>query len=198
MTVTSLPDWKVDVSRFEIKETPLPGLSVIRRLYVSDARGSLSRFYCHEEFASIGLNRPIAQINHTQTFGAGTVRGMHFQHPPHAEAKLVSCLRGKIFDVAVDLRRGSATFLQWYGEELSADNHRSLLIPEGFAHGFQLLTDDCEMIYLHTAAYCKVAEGALNPADPRLAIGWPLPVANLSERDETQPFLDRNFQGIDL
>ena len=96
------------------------------------------------------------------TASRGTVRGMHFQHPPHAETKFVSCLRGEVFDVAVDLRNGSPTFLHWHAEILSADNHRTLVIPEGFAHGFQTLSDDCEMLYFHTAAYNPEAEGGLN------------------------------------
>lgn len=146
----------------------------------------------------MGVEHPIAQINHTLTSRAGTVRGMHFQYPPSAETKLVSCLRGEIFDVALDLRRGSATFLRWHGAVLSAGNRRSLLIREGFAHGFQALTDDCELIYLHTAAYRQEAEGAVNALDPHLAIAWPLPVTDLSDRDRNHPFIDSRFTGVVL
>jgi len=124
------------------------------------------------------------------------VRGLHFQHPPHAEDKLVSCLRGEVFDVAVDLRQGSATFLQWHAEILSADNARSLLIPQGFAHGFQTLTDDCELLYLHSRAYAAGAEGALNVRDPALAIRWPLAFTDISERDAQHPLLTREFTGF--
>jgi len=116
---------------------------------------------------------------------------------PHAETKVVSCLHGEVFDVAVDLRRNSPTFLQWYGAVLSAANQRSLLIPEGFAHGFQALTDDCELIYLHTAAYQPSAEGAVNANDPRLAIMWPLEISEMSERDRAHSLLAAEFEGFE-
>jgi dTDP-4-dehydrorhamnose 3,5-epimerase len=121
---------------------------------------------------------------------------MHFQHPPHAETKFVSCLRGEVFDVAVDLRQGSPTFLHWHAEILTADNHKTLVIPEGCAHGFQTLTKDCEMLYLHTNAYRADAEGGLNAIDTRLAILWPLPITEQSERDSTHPFVSEDFCGV--
>jgi dTDP-4-dehydrorhamnose 3,5-epimerase len=121
---------------------------------------------------------------------------MHFQPPPHSEMKLVSCVRGEVFDVAVDLRRGSPTFLRWHAERLSADNNRALLIPQGFAHGFQALTDDAELIYCHSAAYDAASEGGLNPRDPRLAIAWPLPITELSARDAQAAMLDAAFTGM--
>ncbi|MDR3392572.1 MAG: dTDP-4-dehydrorhamnose 3,5-epimerase [Sulfuriferula sp.] len=186
------------MSRFDFVQTPLPGLKLVQRKMMEDQRGFLSRFYCAEEFDEAGINKPIAQINHTLTCKKGTVRGLHFQHPPYAETKFVSCLHGEIFDIAVDIRRNSPTFLQWYGEILSASNRKSLLIPEGFAHGFQTLTEDCELIYLHTAAYHPDAEGALNIADPRLSIVWPLPVDDLSERDRSHPFMSQEYQGVVL
>jgi dTDP-4-dehydrorhamnose 3,5-epimerase len=122
---------------------------------------------------------------------------MHFQRPPYAETKFVSCLRGEVFDVAVDLRRGSPTFLFWHGEILSADNHRTMVIPEGFAHGFQTLCDDCEMLYFHSAAYHEAAEGGVNALDPLLAIKWPLEVTTLSDRDLAHPRLVGEFKGLD-
>lgn len=186
------------MSRFDFISTPLTGLMLVQRKVIEDHRGSLSRFYCADEFRETGINKPIAQINHTLTRNKGAVRGLHFQRPPHAETKLVSCLKGEIFDVAVDLRHNSATFLQWHGEILSAENHKSLLIPEGYAHGFQTLVEDCELIYLHTAVYHPEAEGGLNVADPRLNIAWPLPIDDLSERDRTHPFIDPDFPGIVL
>lgn len=186
------------MSRFDFNSTPLLGLLQVQRKVLEDPRGFLSRFYCADDFRSAGLNKPIAQINHTLTRNKGAVRGLHFQYPPHAESKLVSCVRGKVFDVAVDLRRTSATFLHWYGAELSAENKQSLLIPEGFAHGFQTLTDDCELIYLHTEAYHPKSEGALNIADHRLAIKWPLPISEMSERDRNHPLITESYQGIDL
>jgi dTDP-4-dehydrorhamnose 3,5-epimerase len=171
---------------------------LVQRKAIEDERGFLSRFYCAEEFHGAGINKAVDQINHTLTRKKGAVRGLHFQYPPHAEIKMVSCMRGEILDVAVDLRRDSPTFLHWHGEILSAANRKSLLIPEGYAHGFQTLTEDCELIYLHTASYHPEAEGALNVADPRLNIAWPLPVNDISDRDRNHPFISQNFQGIIL
>lgn len=184
------------MTSFDFISTPLAGLLLVQRKLTEDHRGFLSRFYCAEEFDDAGFGKRIAQINHTFTRKKGAMRGLHFQHPPHAETRLVSCLRGEIFDVAVDLRRDSATFLQWHGEILSAGNHKSLLIPEGYAHGFQTLTVDCELIYLHTAGYYPEAEAALNVADPRLNIAWPLPMGDLSDRDRSHPFINPYFNGV--
>lgn len=185
-------------ARFDILDAPLTGLQVIRRKPIGDGRGYLERLYCADELRALVPGRSIAQINHTYTASRGTLRGMHFQYPPHAEIKFVSCLRGEVFDVAVDLRRDSPTFLHWHAERLSADNHNTLVIPEGFAHGFQTLTDDCEMLYFHTAAYHSDAEGGLQARDPRLSIDWPLPVTELSPRDAAHPLLDESFQGVTL
>lgn len=183
-------------TRFNILATPIAGLHVIQRKPIGDSRGHLERLFCAEELQTCIPGKHIVQINHTLTATCGTVRGMHFQHPPHAEIKFVSCLRGEVFDVAVDLRHNSPTFLRWHAERLSADNHQTLVIPEGFAHGFQTLTDDCEMLYFHTAAYQPGAEGGLNAQDPRLAIQWPLPVVGLSPRDTAHPFLSNAFSGV--
>lgn len=184
------------MSRFAITDLPLAGLKLVERQRLGDSRGFLSRLFCAEELAAVGWVKPIAQINHTYTAMQGTVRGMHFQRPPHAEIKMVSCLKGEIWDVVVDIRRDSPTFLCWHGEVLSAANRKSLLIPEGCAHGFQALTKDCELIYLHTAPYHPEAECALNASDPRLEIVWPLPIGDLSYQDRTSPFIDQNFQGV--
>lgn len=186
------------MSRFDFTPTPLSDVQLVQRKAIEDHRGFLSRFYCAEEFRAAGIDKPIAQINQTLTRQKGAVRGLHFQHQPHAEIKLVSCLKGEIFDVAVDLRRDSPTFLHWYGAILSAENRKSLLIPEGFAHGFQALTEDCELIYLHTATYHPDAEDALNVADQKINIAWPLPINDLSERDRNHPFIKSDFQGIVL
>jgi dTDP-4-dehydrorhamnose 3,5-epimerase len=183
-------------ARLEIIDTALAGLKVVQRRPLVDARGYLERLYCAEELASLTGGRPLAQVNHTLTTRRGVVRGMHFQHPPHGELKLVCCLRGAVFDVAVDIRAGSPGLLRSHAEVLSADNHRSLLIPEGFAHGFQALTDDVALLYLHTAAYVAEAEGALNACDPALAIGWPEPITGQSERDRAHPLLTRDFAGV--
>lgn len=186
------------MERFEYLPTPLDGLVCVARRKLEDNRGFLSRLYCADEFRRAGVPMPVAQINQTLTKAAGSLRGMHFQRPPFAEAKLVSCLKGEIFDVAVDLRRGSPTFLNWHAEILSAENQRGLYIPQGFAHGFQTLCDDCELVYLHSVSYQPEAEGALNALDPRLGISWPLPVADMSARDRAHAMLSSDFRGIDI
>ena len=184
------------MGRFTVTELPLAGLRLVTRTILGDSRGFLSRVFCSEELAPAGWVKPIAQINHTYSASSGTVRGMHFQNPPHAEMKLVSCLRGEVWDVAVDLRAGSPTFLHWHAERLSRENGNALLIPEGFAHGFQALTDDCELLYLHSAPYTQSAEGAVRFDDPRLRIAWPRPVTEVSARDRSHPLLPPEFTGI--
>ena len=185
-------------SRFDIFHTPLIGLKLIQRKPLGDHRGYLERLFCAEELQALVPSQGIVQINHTLTTQRGTVRGMHFQNPPYAETKLVSCLLGEVFDVAVDLRQGSVTFLQWYGIILSANNHQTLLIPEGFAHGFQTLTENCEMLYFHTAAYNPNAEGGLNAQDPRLDIRWPIAITEQSPRDTAHPWLTDSFNGVEV
>lgn len=184
------------MASLEILPTPLTGLHIVQRKRLEDARGYFSRLFCAEELGLAGFELPVAQANQTLTRRRGTVRGLHFQHPPHAEDKFVSCLRGEVFDVAVDLRRGSPTFLKWHGEILSAKNQRSLLIPQGFAHGFQTLSEDCELLYLHSRAYTAQAEGALHVTDPALAITWPLPIAELSPRDAAHAHWATTFSGL--
>lgn len=186
------------MNRLSILDTPFAGLRLVERNRLSDARGFFCRLFCAEELKAAGWNQPVAQINHTLTRTEGAVRGLHFQFPPHAEMKLVNCLRGEVFDVAVDLRRGSPTFLKWYGAVLSAENGRGLLIPEGFAHGFQTLAPDCELIYLHSCAYFEASEGAVHFQDPRVGIAWPRPIAELSARDRGHPMLQPSFDGISL
>ncbi len=178
------------MSRFSWHSTALQGLLVIGRKPLEDERGFFCRFFCQEEFAAIGYSRSIAQINHTLTRHPGTIRGMHFQLSPHEETKFVSCIAGAVFDVAVDMRPGSPTYLQWHGEVLSAENSASMLIPRGFAHGFQALSEDCQLIYLHDEPYAPGFEGGLNALDPRLAIAWPLPAGPMSERDLAFAMID--------
>ena len=186
------------MTRFTMTSLPLAGLHLVQRHRLSDSRGDLSRIFCAQELSGIGWTQPIAQINHTRTAKRGTVRGLHFQVPPHAEAKLISCIRGEVWDLALDLRQGSATFLQWHAQRLSADNACALLIPQGFAHGFQTLSDDVELLYCHSAAYAPQCEAGLSPADPRMAIAWPLPIADLSPRDAAHAWLTTEFQGVSL
>ena len=184
------------MKRLEISYLPLAGLKLITRHRLGDSRGSFSRLFCAEELATAGWTKPISQINHTVTPQVGTVRGMHFQHPPYSEMKMVMCLRGKVYDVAVDLRQGSPTLLSWHGEILSADNNKAMLIPEGFAHGFQALTDDVELLYCHSEFYAATFEGGVHPADPKLGIAWPMQIGMLSERDSGHFLLTNSFSGI--
>lgn len=186
------------MARFDYIDTPLSGLRRVQRKLLEDARGHFSRFFCVEEFKAAGLNPNITQINHSYSKRAGTLRGMHFQLPPHAECKYVSCVRGRIFDVAIDLRKDSPTFLNWHGEMLSAVNQRGLFIPEGYAHGFQTMEDDCELLYLVSSAYQPIFERAINALDPRLKIKWPLPIAEISEKDQNQPMLSPEFSGVEM
>ncbi|MFT4629237.1 MAG: dTDP-4-dehydrorhamnose 3,5-epimerase [Cryomorphaceae bacterium] len=183
---------------FDFIETPLDGLLRVNREPNADNRGFFSRFFCAKEFKSIGFGGAVAQINHTMTRQKGAIRGMHFQYPPHSEAKIVTCLKGEVLDVAVDIRKGSPTFLNWHMEVLSAENQSSLYIPSGFAHGFQTLTENCELIYLHSAFYAPDAEGALNALDPALAIDWPMKISEVSERDSNHSFIDTQFEGITI
>ncbi|GAB4218084.1 MAG: dTDP-4-dehydrorhamnose 3,5-epimerase [Rhodoferax sp.] len=188
----------VSPTRLTVEALPLAGLYRVQRHRLGDARGFFSRLFCQQELASAGWTTPVAQINHSYTARRGTIRGMHFQHPPHAEAKLVSCLRGAVWDVAVDLRAGSPTLLRWHAQELSADNGVALLIPPGFAHGFQTLSDDAELLYCHSVPYHGPAEGGLDALDPRLGIPWPLLVSERSARDSAHPTIAPDFQGLRL
>lgn len=182
----------------KILETPIADLKVVQSVRHLDARGAFTRVFCAQELQPVLGDRQVAQINHSRTSRAGAVRGMHFQHPPHAEMKMVRCLRGRVFDVAVDLRAGSPTFLQWYAKELAQDDAQMLVIPEGFAHGFQALEPDSELLYLHTAFYHPPSEGGVRYDDPRLAIAWPSPPQDLSPRDLSHPLLGAEFTGVAL
>jgi len=181
---------------FEVIDLPLKDLKLIIRKRLGDKRGFLSRLYCAENFQIAGWMKPISQINYTFTAKRGTVRGMHFQRPPHSEMKLVSCIRGEVWDVAVDVRVNSQTYLQSYAERLTGENGLALLIPEGFAHGFQALTDDVEMLYCHSAAYSAEAESGLNPKDPDLAINWPITITETSVRDSEHALINSGFEGL--
>lgn len=170
-------------ARFDLSLTPLDGLFLITRRRMGDERGWLERLFCGDELREAGWQWGVAQLNRTMTAKRGTVRGMHFQHPPHEEAKLVTCLRGEVFDVAVDIRPGSPTYGKWHGELLSGENAKSFLIPPGFAHGFQTMTDDVEMFYVHSSPYVPAAEDGLRADDIALGIDWPLAITTQSERD---------------
>lgn len=186
----------VESAWLSISATPLAGLVVVGRRRLEDSRGAFSRIFCAEELRRAGLDSGVAQINHSVTRRRGSVRGLHFQYAPHGETKLVNCVRGEVFDVAIDLRRDSPTFLRWHAEVLSEANGRSLFIPRGFAHGFQALTDDCALIYLHSTPYAPHSEGGLSVIDQTLAIRWPLPFGDISERDAALATLTADFPGL--
>ena len=179
----------------EFVPTAIAGLFEVRLQVRADARGRFKRHFCEREFGRAGLMTRVAQVNHSVTLGRGSVRGLHFQRPPAAEDKLVSCTFGRVFDVAVDLRRSSPTFLRWAALEL--DDGVAFHIPKGCAHGFQTLTDEAHLVYLHSEFYAPEAEGGLRHDDPRLGIDWPLPPANLSERDRSFPLVTDEFKGLE-
>lgn len=182
----------------KLAETCIEGLFLAETVPFRDERGGFSRLFCAQDLQAAAGGRSIVQVNQSVTRQAGALRGLHFQYPPHAEMKMVRCLKGRVFDVAVDLRRGSPTFLKFFAQELSAENALMMMIPEGFAHGFQVLEPESEMLYLHTAYYQKSAEGGLRHDDPALRIAWPLPVTDISARDQEHALLDKDFRGIDI
>lgn len=179
-----------------ILQTVLPGVVVIESPTIADDRGAFARLYCERELADVIGKRRVVQINHSRTANVGAVRGMHFQKPPHEEMKLVRCLKGRVWDVAVDLRAGSPTFLQWHAEELTPGNARMMVIPESCAHGFQVLEAGSELLYLHTAFYAPESESGVSCTDPRLGIAWPLPVVDLSKRDDNHAPIPGDFSGV--
>lgn len=177
-------------------QTPLAGAYLITLNPKGDNRGWFARTYCQQEFSVIGHTDPWVQMNHSMTSRAGAVRGMHYQNPPDAEIKLVRCIAGKVYDVIIDLRTGSPTFRHWFGVELSAENKQMIYIPKGFAHGFQTLSDDCQLLYCHSHYYTPESEGAVRFDDPLIGIQWPLPATDLSARDAAHPYLDDRFAGL--
>jgi len=179
-------------------ETSIHGVRVIENTAFQDNRGAFSRLFCSRELQTVIGQRAIVQINHSMTHSVGAVRGLHFQNPPHAEMKIVRCLKGRVFDVAVDLRQGSPTFLKWSAIELTPESHLAFVIPEGCAHGFQVLEEDSELLYLHTAFYTPDAEGAIRYDDPSIGVNWPLAPTDLSVRDLSHPHLKEDYKGIVL
>ncbi|MAY62304.1 MAG: dTDP-4-dehydrorhamnose 3,5-epimerase [Rhizobiales bacterium] len=165
------------------------GPALVRRTSFTDERGAFSRLFAREELAAANLAFEVVHVNHSVTRGRGTVRGFHYQRPPHAETKLVTCIRGAVLDVAVDIRADSPERFKPVSAELSAENGTAMLIPEGFAHGFQALTDEVELIYLHSAAYAPEAAAGCRHDDPAIGFDWPLEPANLSERDRNWPLV---------
>lgn len=155
------------------REAELPGAYVLELERREDERGFFARAWCRDELAAHGLDARVAQANVSWNERRGTLRGLHFQRAPHAEVKLVRCTRGAVYDVIVDLRPGSPTYTRWLGVELSAENGRSLYVPEGFAHGYQTLVDGSETFYLVSEPYAPGAEGGVRWDDPAFGISWP-------------------------
>jgi dTDP-4-dehydrorhamnose 3,5-epimerase len=180
----------------KVLHTELAGVLVVETVPVVDQRGTFARWFCENELGEIMKHRRIAQINYSRTTRLGAVRGFHYQHAPHAEMKLIRCLKGRVFDVAVDLRQGSPTMLRWHAEELTPASCRMLVIPEGCAHGFQAMEAESDLLYLHTASYVPEAEGGVRFDEDRIGVAWPLPVVDLSLRDHSFPVLATGFSGI--
>ncbi len=182
----------------KFKKTRIKGIYIIDRKNRKDKRGFFNKMFCQKTFKRYLKNKNIFQINRSFTKKKGTVRGLHFQNPPYAETKIISCIKGKVWDVAVDIRRGSPTFLKYYSIILSEEKNQSFFIPEGFAHGFQTLTDNCEMLYFHTSDYNLISEGSISATDKVLNIKWPKKITFQSKRDYNNPNLDANFLGIKI
>ena len=183
--------------KLNIIKTDFKNLYIIEPNSFKDERGSFSRIFCEDELKDI-FKFNMKQINHSITKDKGTVRGLHFQYEPNSEVKMVKCIKGAIYDVVVDIRKNSPTFLKTFSIELSKKNQKMLCIPKGFAHGFQTLEDETELLYFHSSIYAPLNEDALNIKDPLLDIKWPLNIINISKRDESHPFLTEDFKGIDI
>lgn len=172
-----------------LQETGIEGLVIVTPKPFHDERGTFTRVFCHDKLHSLGIDFSISQVNRSVTTHAGTVRGMHFQKTPHAEAKLIQCLKGSVYDVAVDMRPESSTYLQWYGTELSEENMKMYYLPEGFAHGFQSLTDQVELLYFMSTPYVPESASGVRWNDPRIQIEWKLPISTIAEKDSEWPFI---------
>ena len=182
------------MKRFEVTDLG-GGVKRLRRMTRGDDRGSLSRLFCAKELAEAGWRKPVAQINWVENRVKGIMRGLHYQTAPYGETKILFCMAGTIHDVVVDVRRGSLGFLKPIAVQLEAEAGDGLLIPAGFAHGYQCLTDAVHLVYLHDALHAPGAERGLNVRDPELNITWPLPIEKQSERDQKHALLDASFAG---
>jgi dTDP-4-dehydrorhamnose 3,5-epimerase len=178
--------------------TDIDGLLIAETNSFKDFRGTFTRLFCNQDLASVIGERSIVQINQSYTESIGMIRGLHFQHPPCAEMKLVRCLKGRVWDVSVDLRAGSPTIFKWYAKELSPQDNFAMVIPEGFAHGFQVLEPNSEMLYLHTAFYSPKYSASVPYDDPLLSISWPIVEANLTHEEKRHPPIDADFSGIKI
>jgi dTDP-4-dehydrorhamnose 3,5-epimerase len=190
----------ISQQNFQISKTAIEGVFIGQIQPKSDERGCFERLYCADEYLHLfGRNIVVKQINRSMSRIRGTVRGLHFQWPPMAETKIVSCPKGSLFDVAVDLRSRSPTYLQYVSAELSEDNKRFLVIPEGFAHGFQTLVPDTEILYLVSQYFSPSHDDGINPTDPAVGIKWPLAISLRSDKDAIRETIgERGFAGIKL
>lgn len=185
-------------SKLNFIETPLKGAFIIEPIPFVDNRGFFARNFCEKELKEAGFKNRIVQINHSKSIGKGVIRGLHYQLPPNAEVKIIKCIKGKIFDVVVDLRKNSPTFLKWYGIELTSENKKLFYVPEGFAHGFQSLDEDVEIIYFVSAHYSQESERGVRYNDPLININWIFDNPITSEKDANIPLLNNSFKGIEL
>jgi dTDP-4-dehydrorhamnose 3,5-epimerase len=181
---------------FIVEDLPLNGLKLIKRKLKNDKRGFFSKIYCANQLSVNGFLKPISQINHSYSSRMGTIRGMHYQIYPYIDTKLINLIRGEIVNVVVDLRVKSSTYMTSFDIKLTEDENVGLLIPAGFAQGFQTISNDVDIIYCHTETYVKDFERGINPFDPALSIDWTLPVSEISERDKSYQFIDANFKGL--
>ena len=177
------------MKRLNIINSSIKDIKIIKRNPIKDYRGFFDRMFCDYELKKLLKDREIKQINHSFTKKKGTLRGLHFQYKPYEETKIISCLKGKIFDVSVDMRKNSKTYLKSFSITLSEKNKTSLFVPEGFAHGFQTLEDNCILIYFHTEYYKHNKSGYVNTLDPKLNIKWPLNITRISKIDAKTKFL---------
>lgn len=168
-------------------ETPIRGAMIVELEKHEDHRGFFSRAFCKKEFENHGLENQIVQCNFSKSRKKGTLRGLHYQSEPHSEVKMVRCVNGSIYDVIVDLRKGSPTYKQWFGLKLSEENYKMLYIPKGLGHGFQTLEEDSVLFYMVTEFYNREAEGGVRWNDPAFGIEWPLDVSDISEKDKAYP-----------
>lgn len=196
--VQALPEGRPEAVRFSITPVGIAGLMLLQRHPLGDERGYFQRLFDADELQQAGWQGAIAQINHTLTRQAGTLRGLHMQLAPFAEYKLITCLRGRVWDVAVDLRAGSPTFKQSFGVVLAPEQQNALLIPPGCAHGFQSLCDNVEMLYCHSQPYRADAEFCIQACDSQLALEWPLAITQRSAKDEFSASLAPDFAGVSV
>jgi dTDP-4-dehydrorhamnose 3,5-epimerase len=182
----------------KVHSQPAEGLFLLEKKTIADERGYFQRIFCPEELLDFWGDRKILQVNRGVTKNIGAFRGFHFQKPPYSEMKFIQCIHGKVYDIVIDLRADSKTFLKNFCFELSAENNFCLVMPEGFAHGFQALESNSELIYFHSAPYRKDFEAGVNYLDPQLGIKLPLPAKDVSKRDTTFEYILNNYEGIKL